>query len=557
MRCLLGNRGGRVVTTLNISLEDAIERAENGAKTVMACPAHDDQEPSLSVAPGKVQKVVLHCFADCTPWDICQSVGLSWDDICNEWEPEQQQTIWTPAAQHGGVTRTEHQYQYVNEEGELLYEVLRVQMPNGKKRFFQRRPDPEQKHGYSWNLDGVRRVIFNLPSVIEGVKEGKHIHIAEGEKCVRALEAVIPIGDVATCNSGGAGSPSTPSWPHDLDAVFAGAHVTIYADADDKGRAHARDVREGLMGVGATVRVVEAPAGSLPSGKAISDVADHLEAGHTLDTLLEITPEEEQQRARGGVDITDLVKREKQPVKFVIGGTLAERERLLLIGFEGHGKSTLCRQIGVCTAAGMHPFTLQEMEPKKVMFVDAENQPHQVMESWSNLVGLNARHGYEVKPGMMTVLEEYDSDRDFTDEEGEAWFRERIYGHRPDLIVIGPLTNVVHQDLKDFDTVNRLRRVINAARTVSNSAIIMEHHAPLRGGVDKVRELRPYGSGLFLRWPDFSYGLQPTETDGLYEWRKQRGDRVRGRVWPEALRAGNQHNNSIELPWMMAEPEFM
>ena len=524
-----------------MTVEEAVQEALDGRRNVVLCPAHDDSSPSLSVSPGTRQPVVLHCHAGCEQDAIIDMGNLDWSTICNPMdEADRPVEEWTPTGP------ASHVYPYVNAAGELLFEVLRVPQPDGKKRFMQRRPDATAPHGHRWNRDGVDPVPWRLPRVVDAVRGGRTIHVAEGEKCVEALMRAIPSGEEATCNPGGAGK-----WLDEFNHYFAGANVVVYADSDDVGRAHARAVRDGLLSVGATVTIKEAPSGVMHSGKPINDVADHLDAGFALTDLLETTPENEVERARTGVDVLDLVTRPRGQVEFALDETLAKGERLILIGFEGTGKSTLCRQIACMAAAGLHPFTGMPMkEPRKVLYIDAENHPDQVQDSWAGLVGLAGRHGHPVERGMLTVMEEFDSNRDLTDEQGAAWLMERVHAYQPDLIVMGPLTNLAGRDLRDDEPVRKLRNAINHARTVCNSAFILEHHAPLKGSVDKERQLRPYGSSLFLKWPDYGYGIKPTEVEGTFEWFKNRGPRVRSRKWPEALREGVP--NSLEWPWMPA-----
>jgi hypothetical protein len=525
------------------TLEDAVQAALDGRSTVVLCPAHDDSSPSLSVGPGSKQPVLLNCHAGCEPDAIIEMGGLDWATVCSPLEEVDRivaSNKWTPAGE------ASHIYPYYSADGELLFEVLRVPQEGGKKRFMQRRPDSSAKHGHTWNLEGVQRVLWRLPQVLEAVRAGRTIHVSEGEKCTEALLKVIPAGEEATCNPGGAG---TGKWLDEYASALAGANVVIYADSDDVGQQHARTVRDSLLAVSCTVTVLEAPAGVLPSGKAITDVADHLEAGHSLDALLETTPEGEIAKARTGIDILDLVTRPRGKTEFVIDGTLAKGERLILIGFEGTGKSTLLRQIAAMTAAGLHPFSGKEMkEPKKVLYIDSENHPDQVLDSWSGLVGLCARHGHPVDRGMLTVLEEWEVERDLCDPNGKAWLLERVHAYRPDLVVMGPLTNLASKDLRDDEPVRRIKTAVNEARSLFNTAFIMEHHAPLKGGMDKERPMRPYGSSLFLKWPDYGYGIKPTSDEKVFAWHKTRGPRVRTRLWPEALREGKP--GSMEFPWV-------
>lgn len=527
-------------TSTTMTIQEAVDAALLGETHVVRCPAHEDNSPSLSISPGKTQPVLLHCHANCDPEAIIDIGGLDWTAICNPIDAAAEMLAsrrWTPAGE------ASHVYPYVDEQGTVLYEVMRVPVANGK-RFLQRRPDADAPHGHAWNLDGVRRVIWRLPQVIEAVRLGRTIHIAEGEKCVEALLTVIPEGDEATCNSGGAGK-----WIEEYTSIFAGANVVIYADSDDVGRTHAREVREEMHRVGATVTVKEARAGEY-EGKTIGDVADHLAAGGTLETLLETTPENEISRARTGMDILDVILRPRGQTVFAIDNTLAMGERFILLGFEGTGKSTLCRQIAVMVAAGLHPFTGQPMrEPRKVLFIDAENHPEQVLDSWAQLVNLCGRHGHPVERDQLIVLEEWEANRDLTQEGGTAWLQERVHAYTPDLVVMGPLTNLAGKDLRDDEPVRKLRNAVNASRNICNSAFVMEHHAPLKGSMDKERALRPYGSSLFLKWPDYGYGIKPTDDPKVFEWHKNRGPRVRSRFWPDALREGNTEGDSMEFPW--------
>lgn len=519
------------------TFEDAVRMVHAGRQVMVMCPAHEDQNPSLSMGPGTVQPVIMRCHAGCKTDQILEAAGMTWDDVCGP-RDEKPTTIWTPK----GETTSRWVYPYYDEDGVLLYEVLRVNHDDGTKDIVQRRPDVTATHGYRWNLDGVRRVIYRLPDVIAAVEEGGTIHVVEGEKCADILQAHLPVGDVATTNSGGAGK-----WLDDMSEALAGAKVCVYADLDDAGRNHARMVRESLMKVGAKVTIYEPPAGFGPANKPIRDIGDHLEAGLDASTLLLTTPDTQAAKARTGIDVLDVVKRPFVRPEWVIEGTLAENERMLITGVEGSGKSELLRQFAVCTAAGIHPFAKTAMTPKRVLYIDAENHPNQVFKSWRNLLRVCSEWDRPVERGMLTVLEEWDTDRDLTSESGKAWLMERMYAYRPNLILLGPITNLISDDVTTYAQVDALRRTINEARTITNAAVIMEHHAPLRQSGDKVRELRPYGNGLFMKWPDFGFALQPTEEEGTFEWRRFRGDRVRGRSWVEAIRNGVP--DSLDLPF--------
>ena len=230
-----------------MTVEDILSRFEgvrrSGSGWTARCSAHDDRSPSLRIAQGD-QGVVLHCHAGCTPEAVVSAAGLTLADL------------FTAASSNGN--EREAVYDYVAEEGKLLFQVVRLP---GKK-FRQRRPDGNGD--YVWRLGSTRRVLYRLPIVLGAIKLGATIYVVEGEKDVHAIEAA---GLTATCNPGGAGQ-----WRAEYGESLRGADVVIVADKDDAGRQHAEQVRVALEPIAASVRVVEAREGK--------DAADHLEAGH-------------------------------------------------------------------------------------------------------------------------------------------------------------------------------------------------------------------------------------------------------------------------------------
>jgi hypothetical protein len=80
-------------------------------------------------------------------------------------------------------------YDYRDETGELLFQVVRFD-PKG---FRQRRPNGHG--GWTWNLQGTRRIPYRLPELMKSVAAGQTIYIPEGEKDVDNL---IAIGVAAT-----------------------------------------------------------------------------------------------------------------------------------------------------------------------------------------------------------------------------------------------------------------------------------------------------------------------------------------------------------------------
>jgi 5S rRNA maturation endonuclease (ribonuclease M5) len=215
------------------------------------CPCHDDRKPSLSVGTGD-SKALLHCQAGCDTEEVVHTIGLAMADLFDQ---DQDRLITD-------------EYNYTDEAGEPLFQVVRY----AGKDFRQRR---RTATGWRWKLDDTRRVLYRLPRIVEAVKSGRTIYVAEGEKDVNALERA---GEVATCNPMGAGPDK---WRSDYTETLRGAkEVVIVADRDSEGEAHARQVAAALTGAVGSVEIVQAKEGK--------DAYDHLRAGHGLDEFEEI-----------------------------------------------------------------------------------------------------------------------------------------------------------------------------------------------------------------------------------------------------------------------------
>ncbi len=217
---------------------------------VGTCPAHEDVNPSLSWTTGEGGAALLRCHAGCSTEDVVQAVGMAMSDL---FVPEQ--II---------ERRIIGEYPYHDEKGDLLYQVIRY----APKDFRQRRPDGAG--GWLWNMQGARRVLFQLDRLI--TSGNKTVIIVEGEQDVERLGRE---GLVATCNVGGAGK-----WRDEYSETLRDRQVAILPDNDEPGRAHALEVAASLYGIASSVRVVELP-GLPPKG----DVSDWLDAGHTADQL--------------------------------------------------------------------------------------------------------------------------------------------------------------------------------------------------------------------------------------------------------------------------------
>jgi hypothetical protein len=169
-------------------------------------------------------------------------------------------------------------YDYVDETGAVLFQVVRSEHPTEPKRFHQRRSDGNG--GWIEGKDcmrGVRCVPYKLPELIEGIADEQIIYVPEGEKDVETLQR---LGLVATCNAGGA-KKFKAALAQDF---FEDADVVAIADNDDAGRKHVARMAQRLLGVVSRVRILDLAAWWKECPKK-GDISDWVKAGGTVDEL--------------------------------------------------------------------------------------------------------------------------------------------------------------------------------------------------------------------------------------------------------------------------------
>jgi 5S rRNA maturation endonuclease (ribonuclease M5) len=466
--------------------------------------------------------VIFNCHAGCDPDDILKALGLEWADLTAPREERRQGRF--------GKRTLISTYDYVDEAGELLFQVCRFE----PKTFRQRKPDG--RGGWDNQLGNTRRVLYRLPQVIDALRAGQIVWIVEGEKDVHAVEHA---GMTATCNPGGAGK-----WLPEYSEVFRDAAVAICADADDPGRAHARRVEAELVKVGCEVTVFEAPNHK--------DVADHLSSGAGLEDL-EQTRGPEDTAPVLAPDLWEFLSQGEEGYDWLVPDVLERGDRLMVTGAEGLGKSVWCRQLCVQLAAGVHPFIEGEhVDPLRVLAIDCENSTRQNRRHYGRLAGVSVTKGRRVPDGNLRIIHRPEG-IDLTRGADAEWLLERVHAHRPDVMYIGPFYRLLTADVNDETEVRRTVAVLDAARTVGNGCVLlMEAHAGHGPASGAQRALRPIGSSLLLRWPEFGFGLRrakecdpadvrPSLVD-LEPWRGGRDERK----FPRSFR----HGRDGDWPWL-------
>jgi len=524
------------------------------------CPCrNDDENPSLAIAY-KDERILVNCFRGanaCNVQEICAEVGVSLNDLFPD-KPKEQKLSKVA------------EYDYYDEAGELLFQKVRYIDQDGRKTFRQRRPVDGGQWEYS--LGDTPKVLYNLPAVRAAIASNTPIYVVEGEK---DAEALIARGLVATTMPGGAGK-----WLDIHTMALAGGTVDIVADNDEVGHEHAADVFRKLTEVGCNVALWRSPSKK--------DVFDHLAAGLKLDELIPLDPDgltqlvteevsQEVNHLTGAIERIaatlmnpelspqqkllktalistsaateqplytgrlvkwqDFINEEqsKEP-KWVIDGVLEAQERVIVVAAEGVGKTMLMRQVAILTGAGIHPFTFQPMQQRRTLFVDLENPEHIIHKMSSQIFADVFKMGWVkdveahiwMEPSGLNLLNKADRQK----------LEEQIEKTRPELICMGPLyKSFVDPGGRTSESiVVEVAKYLDYLRTVYNCALWLEHHAPL-GTTMATRDLRPFGSAVWSRWPEFGISLSPVPTGEpyVYDIRHFRGARDE-RAWPSLIK---------------------
>jgi hypothetical protein len=553
-----------------------------------SCPCRDDdQNPSLAVSRGKDGECMVYCHRGmCNAEKIFQSVGLNLakDGFVRDEPPREAKK------KSKKLVKT---YTYRDEDGNVLYEKLRYLVEDGTKSFSHRRPDPSSPGNYIYNLKDTRKVLYRLPEVIASIAAGEDIWLVEGEKDADIIYE--RYGIPATTMTNGANS-----WDPSYTLTLAGAaNVHILADNDDVGKLHAIGVRDDLMAAG-----INAIAWV---SKHAKDAYDHIQAGYEVDgdSLKELTdkdlpesvviediPEdeapEESAEDRLLEEITKILNREQMEFEqklnrisfalnnfsatsfedygrtvnwqeflteadndtyeWVIPGLLEKQERVIVVAAEGVGKTMLARQVAIASAAGLHPFTFQPMRPIRTLTIDLEN-PARIIRRTSRSIMENAIRLSHAKT-VDAHLHIHPSGLDLTSTKDRIFVEQLVEQVRPQLICLGPLyKSYVDNGSRTSEALAiEVAKFLDRIRDVYDCALWLEHHAPL-GSSMTTRELRPFGSSVWSRWPEFGISItpDPLSPEGyVYDVRHFRGARDK-RAWPIKMK------RSLRLPFEVIE----
>ena len=551
---------------------------DNGSNWSARCPCrNDDSNPSLSIGQGNDGRVLVTCHrgSGCNVDEICEAMGVQKASLF----PPRTDIPDKPKKEKLTLVAT---YNYRDADGTLLFQKQRLVNERGQKTFRQRRPNKDTGE-WIFNLGDTPKVLYRLPELLLAKQKGEIIWLVEGEK---DADNLVALGLCATTPPNGAGK-----WQDIHTEALAGANVFIISDRDDVGREHVELVGSALEAAGCTVAKFIPPQGS-------KDISEMLEHGLNIDDLLEFNEPEQPAEAppevmqeqepdsqapdtsgeilrgieailtRGDISLEQKLNRaslllnstnrqelgdkgrlvvwqdflqetESDAYDWVIPQLIEKGERVIVVAAEGVGKTMLARQIALCSAAGLHPFTMSKIAPIRTLTVDLENPERIIRRTSKQIMGAALHYGHVKKADAQLLIKP--AGLDLLKASDRAILEEAIEQAKPQLLIMGPLyKSFIDPGGRTSESVAiEVAKYLDTLRDVYGCAMWLEHHAPLGSSIGG-RDLRPFGSAVWSRWPEFGLSLtpDPTSTEGyVYDVKHFRGARDL-RQFPTKMRRG-------------------
>jgi hypothetical protein len=256
--------------------------------------------------------------------------------------------------------------------------------------------------------------------------------------------------------------------------------------------------------------------------------------------------------------------REYDQHQWIIDGLLERKDKLIITGPSGRGKSTLIRQIAMCAAAGRNPFDppakaydpSRIFEPKKTLLIDCENRESQTWRGMRQMFQrLMNQHGQEARESALDNMhiEVRESGIDLLNPALQRKLIERIGEVKPDIVCIGPLYYLSTGDPNLEPVAVQVAKTLRKITTEYDCALIVEAHSRKGAFNDKSGAGDPQGANLWTKWPDYGRSLFPADSDdpGLFHFKQFRGDREPRAEMPDYLRLdwASKGQPAPMMPW--------
>lgn len=254
-------------------------------------------------------------------------------------------------------------------------------------------------------------------------------------------------------------------------------------------------------------------------------------------------------------EFMDMAERTEAARPWISKGLFKPRWRTIIVAAEGVGKGVLMRQLALHIAAGRDPWGWADEEwrfqpPARTLYVDAEN-PLDAIQSQFKIASKNPDVLKDAIETGMLHLWWRENGMDLRQRRHRAEFEAVLQKVRPEIVFMGPMYKLFRRAKnEDMEQVAiEVAEVFDDLRVRYDFALVLEHHAPSASG-GGYREIKPFGSSVWQRWPEFGIALDvkngASMTSDRYEVEVGRFRRDRLVAdWPTELTRGT----SASVAW--------
>lgn len=455
-----------------MNIDEFLARLHGAKKSssgfVALCPAHEDKTTSLSITE-KDSKILLHCFAGCDYKDILAKLNLSEKDL------------FQPA-----VPRIVATYDYLDEQGKLLYQVVRFE----PKEFRQRKPNGD---GWIWTIKDVRRVLYRLPEILKA----KSVLLVEGEK---DCDTAHKLGITAT-SSGSASS----KWQPEYTQALTGKIVVIVADADDPGRKHAAQIAMQLKGKVLDLKVIE-----MPGAKDFTEwVEKQNGTAYVLKDIIKNAPYfgSNNNGTMPWFPLADFLCAELPVHSHLIDVLVPRGGATLLYALPKSLKSWVAPAIAIDAASsvGLALGKFKIDKPVRSLIVQVEDIPSEFQSRLQTLILSRP----SVDPSLISVVPR--CPLNLADQFWKDELRRAIDRHKAELVTLDVFRRMFRGEVNSAQDTATFLEILDSLREEFGCAILMNHHAKKAPGDTQTSAL---GSINITAWADVLIQLKNKETVG-------------------------------------------
>ena len=386
-------------------------------------------------------------------------------------------------------SRIVNEYNYINEHGEVTYQVLRFEPKTFKQRHF--------KDGKTvWGLKDIEPLPYNLPKILED--KDKTIFIVEGEK---DADRLVSLGFLATTNSGG-----SKNWKPSLNKYFKDRRVILISDNDSAGYLHTQAISNHLLSEAESLHFLSLEGKVADKG----DISDFIDAGGDIEelilnaTLVENLSQDVVENVFPTMGINDLMGLKSQT--YLIENLIPEGGLSVIYGQPASYKSFAAIDMCLSISSSID-WQGYETGAGKTLFIAAEGVGglKKRIQAWL------AKHNDITKTPDFHVLA---TTVDFLDPEQLDKLINTIHNIGKDfkLIVIDTIARTLSNSGSDENSASDMGMFLSACDTVreqTKSAILAIHHS----GKNEAAGLR--GSSALLGGVDTSINCSHSGTVNL------------------------------------------